>query len=258
MHVARGLEHMPRSTEPIFVVVGVFDGLHLGHAYLLEHLVAEAARRNARPVVITFDHHPDEIITGTAPPLLCDPDERLERLAAAVVDTTVVVHFDQLLRQTTYDAFVALIADRAPVAGFLMTPDAAFGYRREGTPEALAPLGAELGFEVVVVPPFELDGHPVRSSEVRTAIAAGDVALAAHLLGRAHCVVGQAVDPASGPGALLRFPLPVALPPSGTYPVEVGPVHAGSPDVAIIENGSVRLVGTTPAPWVRVAFPGRA
>ena len=256
MHVARGLDHLPRSEEPVFVVVGVFDGLHLGHAYLLEHLVAEAAGRSARPVVITFDHHPDEILIGSAPPLLCDPDERLERLAAAGVDTTVVVHFDQRLRETSYDAFVAMIAGRAPLAGFLMTPDAAFGYRRGGTPETLAALGAELGFEVVVVPPFELDGRPVRSTEVRAAITAGDLTAAAHLLGRAHCVVGPAVTRATGPGTLLRFPLPVALPPDGTYPVEVGPVHAGSPDEVIIDTGSVRLVGTPPAPWVRVAFSG--
>jgi len=257
MHVARGLDHLPRSGEPVFVVVGVFDGLHLGHAYLLEHLVAEAASRSARPVVITFDHHPDEIITGSAPPLLCDPDERLERMAAAGVDTTVVVHFDQHLRETTYAAFVEMIAARAPLAGFLMTPDAAFGYRRGGTPEALAALGARSGFDVVVVPPFELEGRPVRSTEVRTAIAAGDLETAAHLLGRAHCVVGQAVSRATGPGALLRFPLPVALPPDGTYAVEVGPVHAGASDEAILEAGSVRLVGTPPAPWVRVAFAGR-
>jgi riboflavin kinase / FMN adenylyltransferase len=254
MHVSRGLQDLPPSDSPVFVVVGVFDGLHLGHAYLLDHLVREAAVRGARPVVITFDHHPDEILTGSAPPLLCDPDERLERLAAAGVETTVVVHFDQRLRETTYDAFVAMIQARAPLAGLLMTPDAAFGYRRAGTPETLAVLGESLGFEVVVVPPFELDGRPVRSTEVRAAIAAGDLAGAARLLGRAHCVVGQAVSRATGPGTLLRFPLPVALPPDGTYPVEVGPVHAGASDEAILEAGSVRLVGTPPAPWVRVAF----
>jgi len=234
--------------------VGVFDGLHRGHAYLLEHLAVEAAQRDARPVVITFDHHPDEILTGSAPPLLCDPDERLERLAAAGVDTTVVVHFDQRLRETTFDAFVAMISDRAPLAGILMTPDAAFGYQRGGTPATLATLGRERGFDVVVVPPFELDGRVVRSTEVREAIAQGDLARAAHLLGRAHCVVGAAVSRASGPGTLMRFPLPVALPPDGTYPVEVGPVHAGSPDEAAIEAGSVQLAGTPPAPWVRVAF----
>jgi len=254
MDVARGLEHFPRSEMPVFVVVGVFDGLHLGHAYLLEHLVAEAHRRGARPVVVTFDHHPDEIITGSAPPLLCDPDERLERLAAVGVEATVVVHFDQRLRETTYDAFVAMMQERAPLAGFLMTPDAAFGYRRGGTPGALAGLGSGRGFEVVVVPPFELDGRPVRSTEVRAAIAAGELGTAAHLLGRAHCVAARALERAMGQGSILRFPLPVALPPDGIYPVVVGPVHAGSPDEAVIEAGSVRLVDTTPAPWVRVAF----
>ncbi len=210
MHVARGLEHLPRSEVPVFVVVGVFDGLHRGHAYLLDHLATEARRRGARPVVITFDHHPDEILTGSAPPLLCDPDERLERLAAAGVDTTVVVHFDQRLRETTYGAFVEMITDRVPVAGLLMTPDAAFGYQRAGTPQTLAVLGGERGFEVVVVPPFELDGRPVRSTDVRAAITAGDLATAAALLGRAHCVVGQAVERATGQGtgSLLRLPAP--------------------------------------------------
>ena len=106
------------------------------------------------------------------------------------------------------------------------------------------------------MPPFELDGRPVRSTEVRSAISGGDLALAAHLLGRPHCVVGSAVSRASGPGTLLRFPLPVALPPDGTYAVEVGPVHAGSPDEAVIETGSVRLADTPPAPWIRVAFVG--
>ncbi len=140
-----------------------------------------------------------------------------------------MVHFDQRLRVTTYDAFVAAIEERAPLAGILMTPDAAFGYERAGTPEALAELGRSRGFEVVVVPPFELDGRPVRSTEVRAAIAAGDLARASHLLGRAHCVAGVAVARSAGQGSLLRFPLPVALPPDGTYPVEVGPAPRRRP-----------------------------
>ena len=220
MRVARGLEHLAPSVHPSFVVVGVFDGLHLGHTYLLEHLVAEAHRRDARPVVITFDHHPDEILTGSAPPLLCDPEERLERLEAAGVDATVVVHFDQRLRETTYDAFVAMIAARGPIAGFLMTPDAAFGYQRGGTPGTLAELGRAAGFEVVVVPPFELDGRAIRSTEVRAAITAGDLALAARLLGRSHTVVGDAAS--AEEGSRVRFSLPVALPPDGAYETLVG------------------------------------
>ena len=56
----------------------------------------------------------------------------------------------------------------------------------------------------------------------------------------------------------MRFPLPVALPPDGTYPVDVGPVHAGASDEAVIDAGSVRLLGTPPVPWVRVAFTASA
>ena len=255
METARGLGALDPSDVPVFVVVGVFDGLHLGHAYLLRHLVRESAERGARPLVITFDHHPDEIITGSAPPLLCDPRERLALLEAAGVAATVVVHFDQELRETTYDAFVEQIAARTPIAGFLMTPDAAFGYRRAGTPEALAELGRQRGFEVVVVPPFELEGRAVRSTDVRAAIAAGDLGLAAHLLGRAHSVVGHAMADGAGEGTRLGFELPVALPPPGTYLVRTGEDGVQRPDRASVDRDAVRLEATPPAPRVRVAFP---
>ncbi|HYX12122.1 MAG TPA: hypothetical protein VE817_09075, partial [Candidatus Acidoferrum sp.] len=72
LRVVDGVEGMSGDLGRLFVVVGVFDGLHRGHAYLLEHLLTEADRRRARPSVITFDHHPDEVLVGAAPPLLCD------------------------------------------------------------------------------------------------------------------------------------------------------------------------------------------
>jgi riboflavin kinase/FMN adenylyltransferase len=255
MRVARGLRRLHASDHAAFVVVGVFDGLHLGHQYLLHHLVSEAIRRDARPLVLTFDHHPDELITGSAPPLLCDPEERLVRMEAAGVETTVVVHFDQAMRETTYDAFVAHLAARGPLAGFLMTPDAAFGFRREGTPEALAALGAQQGFEVVVVPPFELGGHPVRSSEVRHAIATGDLDLAARLLGRPHAVVGEPAR--EGQGTELRFPLPVALPPDGAWLAEIDGDGLETTGTVHIAGGRLTLPDGTTAGRVRVRFVGR-
>ena len=203
-------------TGRLLVVVGVFDGLHRGHLYLLRELRRAARRLGARPAVLTFDHHPDEILAGAAPPLLCDPDERLARLERDGVAVTVVEHFDEALRRTPYDAFVASIRARTRLAGFLMTPDAAFGHERRGTPETLGRLGEETGFAVIVVPPFDLDGRPVRSTEIRRAIAAGDLAAARALLGRRVAVTGVVAE-RSGDGreALLRFPLPVALPPAG-------------------------------------------
>ena len=70
MAVVAGIDALRGELGRLFIVVGVFDGLHLGHLYLLGRLGEEAARRNASPTVITFDHHPDEILTGAAPPLL--------------------------------------------------------------------------------------------------------------------------------------------------------------------------------------------
>ena len=94
MQVVNGVDALPPERGPVFVVVGVFDGLHLGHATCSSTSSREAGRRGAAPTVITFDHHPDEVLTGSAPPLLIDPDERLERLDAAGVAVTVVQHFD--------------------------------------------------------------------------------------------------------------------------------------------------------------------
>jgi riboflavin kinase/FMN adenylyltransferase len=239
MEVVSGVDNLRPEQGRLFVVVGVFDGLHTGHAYLLEHLVREAARRDGRPAVITFDHHPDEILVGAAPPLLCDPAERLDRLAAAGVKLTVVQHFDEALRRTEYDAFVASIAERLELAGFLMTPDAAFGFERRGTPEALAHLGRRLGFDVAVVPPFELDGRPVRSTDIRNAIASGDLAAAARLLGRPVAVVGTAT-PATD-GAQVEFELPVALPPRGIYPVRAEASESFVPARASVDGGRLRL-----------------
>ncbi len=238
MQLVNGIDDLRPPLGPVFVVVGVFDGMHLGHAYLLEHLVVEARTRDARPTVITFDHHPDEVLMGTAPPLLLDPGERLERLEAAGVEVTVVQPFDARLRETPYDVFVERIRNHVGLSGFLMTPDAAFGFERRGTPATVTELGVADGFDVVVVPPFTLDGEEVRSSVIRTAIEDGDLATAAHLLGRPVTVtgsIGGAVDGRSR----LDLRLPVALPPDGDY---VGTVDGTAATLRIV-GGDAYLLG---------------
>jgi riboflavin kinase / FMN adenylyltransferase len=247
MIVVQGVRGLRPEHGRLFVVLGVFDGLHLGHLYLLEQLRAAAEARGAVPAVVTFDHHPDEILTGSAPALLCDPAERLERLAAAGVGLTVVHHFDVETRMTPYDAFVRSIAERVDLAGFLMTPESAFGYERGGSPAAVAALGEVLGYDVVVVPTLEVDGRPVRSAEIRAAIARGDLGAAAELLGRPYAVVG---DP--GAGGDLAFPVPVALPPAGAYAATVDG-RAATATIAV--DGRLTLgAGLAAGPRTRVVF----
>lgn len=257
MDVVEGVEALNAGHGRLFVVIGVFDGLHRGHAYLLDHLTSEAAKRDARPTVITFDHHPDEVIQGSAPPLLLHPAERLERLEDAGVAVTVVQHFDEAVRRTPYDAFVAAIGSRVDLAGFLMTPDAAFGFERLGTPAALDELGRRDGFDVVVVPPYTLDGRPVRSSDIRSAIAAGDLATASALLGREITVTGRARS--DDGGSALEFDMPMALPPAGTYRAST---DGRDVELEVGEDGTARvrpaLEGVAPEKRLRVVVRGRA
>jgi tRNA pseudouridine55 synthase len=267
--VVPGIEALTRDTGRIYAAVGVFDGLHRGHLYLLRALRDAAVRAGARPAVITFDAHPEQIVLGLAPPLLCDPDERLVRLIAAGMEVTVVQHFDESLRKTAYRDFVQAIRSRVELAGFVMTPDAAFGYERQGTPETLAALGQEEGFGVTVVPSLLVDGQQVTSSEIRRRVEAGDLAEVRRLLGRPLAVTGEAVGSPGSSGVRIQFPVPVALPPAGRHPVLVGAAWAvGSPHeparreaVAVVGAGSLELEGVGDADRenrLRVVFVGEA
>jgi riboflavin kinase/FMN adenylyltransferase len=230
--VVAGVDGLDEGHGPLFAVIGVFDGIHRGHQYLLGHLVSEARKRAARPGVITFDSHPDEVIVGAAPPLLLDPDERIRLLDDAGVEVIVVQHFDAVLRMTEYDDFVHRITARTRLAGLLMTPDAAFGHDRRGTPATVAELGERDGFELLVVPPFEIDGRSVRSSDIRSAIASGDLRRAEELLGRPYSIAATLRD-----GGSLGLGMPVALPPAGDYPVVV----ATRPGTLSVRDDELRL-----------------
>jgi riboflavin kinase / FMN adenylyltransferase len=244
MDVVPGVDALRTEHGPIFAVIGVFDGLHRGHAYLLEHLVREAAARGARPCVITFDHHPDEVLTGSAPPLLLHPDDRLERLADAGIEVVVVQHFDDAVRRTTYDDFLASIEGTTTFTGLLMTPDSAFGYERRGTPDAVRELGTDHGFDVVVVEPFMVDGGAVRSTDIREAIGQGDLERARLLLGRPIGLRGRAHD------GRVTFDWPMAMPPDGDYPVRI----EGRPTIATVKDATVRVPGAMADGTVRVEF----
>lgn len=243
IEVVAGVEALRPEHGPLFAAIGVFDGIHLGHRYLLRCLVDEARRRSARPSVITFDSHPDEILVGAAPPLLLDPAERVRMLGEAGVEVVIVQHFDAALRSTEYDEFVGRITSRTPFAGLLMTPDAAFGHDRRGTPDAVQALGELDGFDLVVVPPYALDGRSVRSSDIRAAIAAGDLHRAESLLGRPYAVIGSLDGPE------IRPPMPVASPPAGEYRVTIrvlggvgAPEHvAAGAEVEVLDDGRLEL-----------------
>ena len=225
VRVHAGVDALPDGVR-LALTVGVFDGVHRGHLALLAATVRAARRYGAEPAVITFEAHPDLVLHGTAPPLLCDPAERLALLARAGVSHLVVQHFDLAFASQTAEEFLARVRRRREVAVVVMATGSAIGRGRAGTPEALAALGARDRFGLEIVPTLRLAGDRVSASRIRDLLTVGRLAAARDLLGRRPAVVGRVVEGASRGRDLgyrtanLAFDEPVAMPPDGIYAVE--------------------------------------
>jgi riboflavin kinase/FMN adenylyltransferase len=208
------------------VAVGVFDGVHLGHQRLLLQLLEMASVLQAVPTVVTFANHPDQLLHGEAPPLLCSVPHRLRLLRRAGVERLVLLTFEARLQNMAPREFAErVLVQSLRARGLLLGYDSALGKDRAGTPQAFRELGGEFGFEVHTGTPFEVDGQPVSSTLIRRAIAAGDLALASRYLGRFPGAFGTVVHGESR-GRKLGFPTanvatqPAVLPPPGVYAVE--------------------------------------
>jgi len=214
-----------RDRRPVAVIVGAFDSVHRGHQRLLGALVDAARARHAAAAVVTFTPHPDVVLRGVAPLLLCDPAERDARFAALGVDVLVRHAFDREVAATPSETFVERLVAEGPLAALLMTRDSAFGKGRGGTLQSLPPVAARLGVDLLEVPSVVLGGARVSDSRLRELVAGGRLATVRLLLGRRFAVVGTVVHgdgrgrELGYPTANLAFDQPVALPPDGIYAV---------------------------------------
>ena len=180
------------------VTIGAYDGVHLGHRAVIGQARSEAARDGAASVVVTFDRHPASVVRPeSAPRLLTSHAHKLELLAATGVDAVLVVAFtpDRALEAPVdfvERVLVGALAARTVIVG----EDFHFGHRRGGNVGLLHEVGARRGFEVAPVALVaRADGvdEPVSSTAIRRALAGGDVAAAARMLGRDHEVRGRVV-----------------------------------------------------------------
>lgn len=245
----------PDSLESRSVVsVGVFDGVHLGHQRLLQELIEMGSELRGVPTVVTFANHPDAVLRGEAPPALVSLPHRLRLLRRAGVERTLVLEFNDELRNTGAEAFAqTILAEGLGTCGLLLGYDSAMGKNREGTGDRFRKLGDAFGFAVREAKPLTVDGEPVSSTRIRAAIENGDLDAAHRLLGRWPSAFGEVVH-GDGRGHELGFPtanlMPQSpiLPPDGVYAVQVmvgGETQAGvanlgkRPTFASATDGSV-------------------
>lgn len=207
-----------RPSKPAAAALGVFDGVHLGHRRLFAALMEAAEKRGLSPVALTLANHPLSVLRPDAEVrMLTSFHERMRLLSESGVEAVVPITFTREVAMLTPREFMTALRDCLGLAHFVAGPDVALGRNREGTLDVITELGAELGYTLESVGQFAVDGVPVRSAVVRAALQAGDVALAARLLGRPFVLDGPVVEGEGRGGGLLGYP---------TANVGVGPLQA--------------------------------
>ncbi len=198
------LESIDENTA---IIVGNFDGFHLGHQYLVRNLKKRAKERNLKTLIVTFCPHPLKVL---APKLfLCElsnAEEKMEFLSAEGIDYLCFIRFDEeFSRMSAKDFLEELLYRRLGCRYLLVGYDWRFGYRREGEIELAKEIGEKLGFEVELAKPFKKDGHIVSSTLVRRLLSEGRLESAEEFLGRRYWIRRKVVK-GDGRGSKIGFP----------------------------------------------------
>ena len=187
------------------ITIGVFDGVHLGHRHLVEHLRQQAQAMDCLAGIVTFRQHPQQVLAQSEVSYLIPLDERIALLQELGVDFVVPLSFTRDLAQTSAREFVLALQRYLRMKSLIIGPDFALGKGREGNASVLFGLGREMNFSVHVVPPKLLDGEIVSSTAIRQALAQGDLVKVQRMLGRPYTLWGPVVHGAER-GRTLGFP----------------------------------------------------
>ncbi|MFI5498903.1 bifunctional riboflavin kinase/FAD synthetase [Nocardia asteroides] len=259
----RSLDDVPADWGRCVLTIGVFDGVHRGHAQLISRAVAAAAERGVPSVLMTFDPHPMEVVRpGSHPAQLTTLTRRAELAEELGIDVFCVMPFTQDFMKLTPAGYVHdLLVERLHVTEVVVGDNFTFGKKAAGTVDTMRELGARFGFEVDGVTLLGEHAVTFSSTYIRSCVDAGDMAAAAEALGRPHRVEGVVVH-GDGRGRGLGFPTANVAPPMHAA-IPADGVYAGwftvlgpGPTIGTTEPGERAMaaisVGTNPT------FSGRS
>lgn len=184
--------------------MGVFDGVHLGHRYLIDAAAAHAGQAGAPAVVLTFDIDPDELFKPATLRKLMTDEERIHALAALPVDAVAVLPFTRAFAAQPPERFLADAFREHEPESLHVGSDFRFGARAAGDVSLLARWAERRGVRLCPYDLLSTGGSPVTASRIRALLAEGDVVGAGELLGRPYAVEGEVVR-GRGEGASLGF-----------------------------------------------------
>lgn len=240
----RGLEAIPNGWGRSVVTIGVFDGVHRGHAQLIAQAVRRGREMSVPSVLMTFDPHPSEVVRpGSHPAQLTTLRRRAQLVEGLGVEVFFVLPFTVELSRVPADEFVhAVLVERLHVADVVVGENFTFGHKAAGNIELLRRLGRRFGFTAEGVGLLSQGDLTFSSTYIRSCIDAGDVAAAGIALGRPHRLEGivirgdQRGRSLGYPTANLSTPRHAAIPADGVYACRF--VHRGRELAAAVSIGT--------------------
>jgi riboflavin kinase/FMN adenylyltransferase len=223
MEIERELASITPQGETL-LTIGVFDGVHAGHRYLLEKLQQRAVEKNLLSGVVTFNPHPQSVLhPHNQLPWLSNLEDRVRAFQELGVNIVAVLTFTSKVAQLSARDFMALLKKHLKMRGIMVGPDFALGRGGEGNINLLRTLGHEMNFSVEVIPPYTINGEVVSSTLIRQALIQGDMRRVERLMGRYFYLRGKVIT-SDKRGRVLGFPTAnldikpqQALPDNGIY-----------------------------------------
>ncbi|PYJ36365.1 MAG: hypothetical protein DME68_00375 [Verrucomicrobia bacterium] len=224
MEVLRSIVDLESLRGPLFLAIGVFDGVHLGHQAVISTATRHAGSADGAPLVVTFDPHPVKVLRPhNAPHLLTATQHKIALIRDLGVEHLLVINFDKKFAATSPEKFVEeLLAHSRPLREVCVGHEWSFGKDRRGNLDLLKRLGAQFDFNVVGIPPVLVSGEVVSSTAIRQAVEKGDFPKAAEMLGREYTILGM-VTRGDNLGKKIGFPTAnlsahsEQFPPNGVY-----------------------------------------
>lgn len=221
------------------LTIGNFDGVHLGHQKLVGELIKRCHQKGVQAIVLSFDPHPEEFLSGQKVDRLTSLEGKAQLLENLGVDVLVVQKFDENFSRITHEDFLRqYLCSFFEISDLFLGYDFRFGNGGEGTFSYAKKYFEPLAVNVEQLPALEIDGETVSSSSIRSALKVGDVQKASKLLGRNYSVSGQVVK-GKALGRTLGFPTAnleactSVLPATGVY---AGTAHIRGQEYPAISN----------------------
>lgn len=215
------LEEVP--VKNAWLTVGVFDGVHRGHREIIRKLTTEAHANNAPAVLLTFDPHPANVLTGRDIKCLTTPAERADLLGNLGVDIVITQRFTPDLSTVPAYEYMSHLKDTLGLRHLLIGYDFALGRGRAGNAVRLAEIGRVLNYTVEVIHAVSDDSGVISSTEIRKLVSTGNVSEAAKLLGYHYSLSGPVIHGDGRghriniPTANVDYPKQKAIPTNGIY-----------------------------------------